>query len=175
MPGGVPPSRLPPSVMFSHTASGALEAGATRHLHTARWFRRRTGYRHLSRGVAEFVHIVFIDHIGQISATQTTDLPYTRISADQLPIKPLWMVPAGSTIIPPVRVSQPGRRCAFYFSTEANPCPSHRPYESSNPAAGRHPLSHGLARLDGLGALPPATGVFQPRAFLLQTSDIFAE
>jgi len=53
MPGGDPPSSLPPSVMFGHTASDALEAGATRHLHIARSFRRRIDYRHLSRSVAD--------------------------------------------------------------------------------------------------------------------------
>lgn len=55
IPGGTPPSRLLPSVIFCHAASCALNRGATPSLHTARWTRRQTGYRHLSRDMVEVV------------------------------------------------------------------------------------------------------------------------
>lgn len=86
--------------------------------------RRRIDYRHLSRGVAEILRTLLVPElsipIGQISATRTTDLPYTRITADQLPLL-LSMVPVRSTIIPLKRVSQPGRRCTFYYLIEEQP------------------------------------------------------
>lgn len=86
IPGGTPPSRLLPSVIFCHAASCALNRGATPSLHTARWTRRRTGYRHLSRDMVEVVTIFsWLPKFGrnrQISATRTADLPYTRIAEE---------------------------------------------------------------------------------------------
>lgn len=86
IPGGTPPSRLLPSVIFCHAASCALNRGATPSLHTARWTRRRIGYRHLSRDMVEVVTIFSwlpkFDRNRQISATRTADLPYTRIAEE---------------------------------------------------------------------------------------------
>lgn len=106
----------------------------------------------------------------QISATRTTDLPYTRITADQLPDSATLDGSHQEYHHPPGWVSQPGRRCTFYFLIRANPYLSHHLQQGSNPVAGRLTLSHDLTRLDSLGALPPATGVIQPRVFLLQTN-----
>lgn len=86
IPGGTPPSRLLPSVIFCHAASCALNRGATPSLHTARWTRRRIGYRHLSRDMVEVVTIFSwlpkFDRNRQISATRAADLPYPRIAEE---------------------------------------------------------------------------------------------